>query len=47
MKKSGTMLSFKVTEEKAVEIKKFAEDLGITVSAFMKLAITEYMKNHK
>ena len=37
----------RVTEEKYVEVLKYVEETGMSVSSLVSLAISEYMKNNK
>lgn len=46
-KKANSLIGVKFTPEKKVEIQKVAEQMGLTVSGFIKLAAYELMKKQK
>lgn len=45
--KETSFIAIKTTAEKKAEIQKVAEEMGLTVSGFMKLAAYELMKKQK
>ena len=40
-------LQARVTEKKYEEVKKYSEDTGVSISALVALAVSEYMKKNK
>lgn len=48
MKKNEEFIGFRISEDKKKEFEVYAERLGITLSALIKLAVCEYIaKNNK
>lgn len=40
-------ITIRLSEEKKAELKKVAEDMGVTLSSVVKIAVSEYLKNNK
>lgn len=43
--KNGEIITLRVSEEKKREFEAYAECMGITLSALVKLAVSEYIAN--
>jgi len=44
---NNSKITIRVSEERKEELRKVAEDMGLTVSNVVKLAVSEFLKNNK
>lgn len=45
--KNGARIGFVLSEEKKNELKRIAEEKGLTISSLIKTVVFEYIKNYK
>lgn len=44
---NNSKITIRVSEDRKEELKKVAEEMGLTVSNIVKLAVSEFLKNNK
>lgn len=44
---NNSKITIRVSEERKEELRKVAEEMGLTVSNVVKLAVSEFLKNNK
>lgn len=44
---NNNKITIRVSEDRKEELKKVADEMGLTVSSVVKLAVSEFLKNNK